>query len=161
MPQVPRQKVLAPVHDGNRDMQGIGRRRPWDRPGATNPLASCDLFRAAAPGNPLVRFDEGRVGRAFRVALSPTLPRYAFGIAIQTDSRKDAKAQRRMGLRLSAAYCTTASTGCGASTLCLQSAFGHCQNTPAFSLFSTMYGLPHSVHFSGTGLPQATKVQSG
>ena len=26
------------------------------------------------PGNPLVRFDEGRVGRTFGVALSPTLP---------------------------------------------------------------------------------------
>ena len=26
------------------------------------------------PGNPLVRFDEGRVGRAASVALSPTLP---------------------------------------------------------------------------------------
>ena len=27
------------------------------------------------PGNPLVRFDEGRVGRTASVALSPTLPR--------------------------------------------------------------------------------------
>ena len=27
------------------------------------------------PGNPLVRSDEGRVGRTLRVALSPTLPR--------------------------------------------------------------------------------------
>ncbi len=27
------------------------------------------------PGNPLVRFDEGRGGRTFSVALSPTLPR--------------------------------------------------------------------------------------
>ena len=26
------------------------------------------------PGNPLVRFDEGRVGRTASVALSPTLP---------------------------------------------------------------------------------------
>ena len=26
------------------------------------------------PGNPLVRFDEGRVGRTFGVAFSPTLP---------------------------------------------------------------------------------------
>ena len=26
------------------------------------------------PGNPLVRFDEGRGGRTFSVALSPTLP---------------------------------------------------------------------------------------
>ena len=26
------------------------------------------------PGNPLVRFDEGRVGRTDGVALSPTLP---------------------------------------------------------------------------------------
>ena len=27
------------------------------------------------PGNPLVRFDEGRVGRTKGVALSPTLPK--------------------------------------------------------------------------------------
>ncbi len=29
------------------------------------------------PGNPLVRFDEGRGGRTHSVALSPTLPRDA------------------------------------------------------------------------------------
>ena len=51
--------------------------------------------------------------------------------------------------------------GCGAGCLCLHSAFGHCHTGPAFSHFSTMYGLPHSGHFSGTGLPQATKLQSG
>ena len=28
------------------------------------------------PGNPLVRFDEGRVGRTNGVALSPTLPKF-------------------------------------------------------------------------------------
>src|ERR1019366_9327863 len=53
------------------------------------------------------------------------------------------------------------STAMGASTLCLHSGFGHCHTAPALSHFSTMYGLPHSEHFSGTGLPQATKVQSG
>ena len=54
-----------------------------------------------------------------------------------------------------------AGTACGASCLCLQSAFGHCHTGPAFNHFSTIYGLPHSGHFSGTGLPQATKVHSG
>ena len=31
------------------------------------------------PGNPLVRFDEGRVGRPEGVALSPTLPSWRLG----------------------------------------------------------------------------------
>ena len=33
------------------------------------------------PGNPLVRFDEGRVGRTFGVAFSPTLP--YFGVPVK------------------------------------------------------------------------------
>jgi len=49
----------------------------------------------------------------------------------------------------------------GAGTLCLHSALGHCHTGPALSHFSTMYGLPHSGHFSETGLPQATNLQSG
>ena len=40
------------------------------------PVHACDdsFQESRMPGNPLVRFDEGRVGRAFSVALSPTLP---------------------------------------------------------------------------------------
>jgi hypothetical protein len=48
------------------------------------------------PGNPLVRFDEGRVGPPQGVALSPTLPslrEIALLSQKSTDSRKDAKAQ--------------------------------------------------------------------
>ena len=52
-------------------------------------------------------------------------------------------------------------TGAGAGCLCLHSGFGHCHTAPALSHFSTMYGPPHSGHFSGTGLPQATNLQSG
>jgi len=58
-------------------------------------------------------------------------------------------------------YCAKASTGACTSCLCLHSPFGHCSTGPAFSHFSTMYGLPHSGHFSCTGLPQVTKLQSG
>jgi len=50
---------------------------------------------------------------------------------------------------------------CLASSLCLHSRLGHCHTEPDFSHFSIKYGLPHSGHFSGTGLPHATKLQSG
>jgi len=59
------------------------------------------------------------------------------------------------------AYCATTSTGASSGCLCLHSALGHCSTGPDFSHFSTMYGLPHSGHFSCTGLPQVTKLQSG
>ncbi len=60
-----------------------------------------------------------------------------------------------------AAYCAKASAGASMGCLCLHSALGHCSTGPAFSHFSTIYGPPHSGHFSCTGLPHVTKLQSG
>ena len=42
--------------------------------------AAIRLQESRMPGNPLVRFDEGRVGRASAFALSPTLPGNQSGI---------------------------------------------------------------------------------
>jgi len=43
------------------------------------PVHACgeSFQESRMPGNPLVRFDEGRVGRTVCVALSPTLPPFA------------------------------------------------------------------------------------
>ena len=49
------------------------------------PAHACDerFQESRMPGNPLVRFDEGRGGRTFSVALSPTLLRdISFGLAV-------------------------------------------------------------------------------
>ena len=147
-------------HELRRTAPSLAKARVWSRLGKTCRPRSSDRRERSC-----LRQGRPPLGAALDIGRSAEMSLGAADTSVRATSSAVPKTRSRCHLPADSwpwerkkAY---AGTGCGTSCLCLHSPLGHCKMGPAFSHFSIMYGLPHSGHFSGTGLPHATNLHSG